>query len=65
MYSRDIAQQTTLTPSQIMQAKKFCGHYSTANLLYILEIIRDVEKGIKTGTIDMDIAVDYLLVHIL
>lgn len=65
VYSRDIAQQTTLTPYQIMQAKKFCGQYSTANLLYILETIRDVEKGIKTGTIDMDIAVDYLLVHIL
>lgn len=57
--------RTGLTPWQVKMAKEKQGHYSIEELVNALRIIRFVEKGIKTGTIDADIAVEYVIVNIM
>lgn len=57
--------RTGLTAWQVKMAKQKQGHYSIAELIRALKIIRSVEKGIKTGTIDADIAVEYVIVNIM
>lgn len=63
--SNDIAKTTGLTGWQIRNAKEKCGYYSIGDLVYFLKLIRNVEKGIKTGEIDESISVDYVLVNML
>ncbi len=62
--SNDIQATTGLTPWQIKCAKEKVGHYSTGELIYLLRLIRDVEKGIKTGMIDESVAVDFILTSV-
>ena len=57
--------RTGLTPWQVKMAKEKQGHYSLDELVNALKIIRFVEKGIKTGLIDDDVAVEYVMVNIL
>lgn len=57
--------RTGLTPWQVKMAKEKQGHYSIAELINALKVIRFVEKGIKTGAIDSDIAVEYVIVNIM
>ena len=57
--------RTGLTPWQVKMAKEKQGHYSIAELVNALKVIRSVEKGIKTGTIDADVAVEYVMVNIM
>ena len=57
--------RTGLTPWQVKMAKEKQGHYSIAELVNALKVIRSVEKGIKTGTIDADVAVEYVIVNIM
>lgn len=57
--------RTGLTPWQVKMAKEKQGHYSIGELVNALETIRFVEKGIKTGAIDADIAVEYVIVNIM
>lgn len=57
--------RTGLTPWQVKMAKEKQGHYSIEELVNALKVIRFVEKGIKTGEIDADIAVEYVIVNIL
>lgn len=63
--SNDIAKTTGLTGWQIRNAKDKCGYYSIGDLVYFLKLIRNVEKGIKTGEIDESISVEYVLVNML
>ena len=63
--SNDIAKTTGLTGWQIRNAKDKCGYYSIGDLVYFLKLIRNVEKGIKTGEIEESIAVEYVLVNML
>lgn len=63
--SNDIAKTTGLTGWQIRNAKDKCGYYSIGDLVYLLKLIRNVEKGIKTGEIEESISVDYVLVNML
>lgn len=63
--SNDIAKTTGLTGWQIRNAKDKCGYYSIGDLVYFLKLIRNVEKGIKTGEIEESIAVEYVLVKML
>lgn len=63
--SRDIAKATGLTPWQIKCAKDKCNVYHNGDLVYLMRLIRDVEKGIKTGEIDDRYAVPYVLVNFL
>lgn len=57
--------RTGLTPWQVKLAKEKQGHYSIPELVNALKVIRFVEKGIKTGAIDSDVAVEYVIVNIM
>lgn len=62
--SSDIAKSTGLTPFQIKNAKKHVGKYSEKHLNYIVQLVHKVEKGIKTGKMEDEFAMQYLLTHI-
>lgn len=57
--------RTGLTAWQVKMAKEKMGHYTIAELVDALKLIQEVEQGIKTGTIEAGIAVEYVIVHIL
>lgn len=57
--------RTGLTPWQVKMAKEKQGHYSISELVNALKVIRFAEKGIKTGLIDADVAVEYVIVNIM
>lgn len=61
----DISKSTGLTGWQIKNAKDKLGYYSNAELADILRLIQKVQKGIITGKIEDDMAIEYLLVNIL
>ena len=61
----DISKSTGLTGWQIKNAKDKLGYYSNAELADILRLIQKVQKGIITGKIEDDVAIEYLLVNIL
>ena len=63
--SKGICEETGLTPFQVKLAKEKGQKYSIGSLVEALKKIRHCEKGIKTGLIDEEIAIDYLLVNIL
>lgn len=63
--SRDIAKSTGLNTWQINNAKKYIGNYSVKELINAMQIIRNAEVGIKSGTIDEEIAVSQILVNVL
>lgn len=62
--SSDIAKSTGLTGWQIKCAKEKMGHYSIGDLVYMLKLVRDTEMKIKTGEIEEQIAVPYIMVNI-
>jgi len=62
---KDIQNRTGLNWWQIKNAQSKLGQYTTQELTRILRIIREAEKGIKTGKIESDLALDYILVNIL
>ncbi|HUM41539.1 MAG TPA: hypothetical protein PKI14_01160 [Fervidobacterium sp.] len=57
--------RTGLTPWQVKMAKEKQGHYSISELIKALKIVRFVEKGIKTGQIDADVSLEYVIVNIM
>lgn len=59
------SKRTGLTPWQVKMAKEKQGHYSIAELVNALKVIRFVERGIKTGAIEADVAVEYVMVNIM
>lgn len=63
--SSDIAKTTGLTAWQVKKAKEKLNHYSVGELVHMLKLIRDVEKGIKTGSIEEQYAMQYILVNVL
>jgi len=63
--SKDISNCTGLTGWQIMNAKKHLNHYTNKELTQALTSIRSAEVGIKSGTIEESVAVQWLLVNIL
>lgn len=63
--SKDVCKSTGLTSWQVKCAKEKCGHYSLAELTYILKFIQKVQKDIITGRLEDSIAIDYLLAVIL
>lgn len=60
-----ITERTGLTGFQVKLAKEKLGAYTIDELLRALKLIRFVEKSIKIGNIDQELAIDYLLVNIL
>lgn len=63
--SRDISNATGLTGWQISNAKKYLNKYRTGELVNAIHSIRNIEIGIKTGMIEEQIAIPYLLCGIL
>lgn len=60
----DVAKVTGLTSVQIWSANKKINHYSIRELINIMKISEEAEYRIKIGTLDEDIAIDYILAKI-
>ena len=58
----DLIKSTGLTPFQVKLAKGRMNIYKNGDLVYFMRVLRSVEKGIKTGEIEEDMAVQYALV---
>lgn len=63
--SKDVSKSTGLTGWQIQNAKKYVGKWKTWELVNILKMVRSMETGIKTGKIEEQMTVPYILVNIL
>lgn len=61
----EITKATGLTGWQIKNAKLHIGKYRENELIYILRLIQKVESGIKTGRMEDEFAMQYLLTHIM
>ena len=61
----EISKVTGLTPWQVKLAKEKGNNYSIQELVNAIKVIRNTEKGIKTGAIEQDMAVDYILIGLL
>ena len=59
--SKDIEKATGMTSQQIYHAKNKSGVYSDEDLIYLMKLIQKCDTAIKTGTIEEDIAVPYML----
>lgn len=57
----DLSNSTGLTPFQIKLASGRKGYYTNGVLVHLMYKLRDVEKGIKTGEIDDNVAIPYVL----
>lgn len=58
-----ITEATGLTPFQVKLASERKGRNSTGDLIYLMRLVRDTEKGIKTGAIEEQMALPYILVN--
>ena len=58
-------EKTGLTKWQIKSVQKNIGGYSNQELQKALETITKAEQGIKTGKIDPEVALDYVILNIL
>ena len=61
----NLSKGTGLTGWQIKNAKAHVRKYSDKELIHMLQMIQKVESGIKTGQIEEEIAMPYLLVSVL
>lgn len=58
-----ITEATGLTPFQVKLASERKGRNSIGDLIYLMRLVRDTEKGIKTGAIEEQMAVPYILAN--
>ena len=58
-----ITEATGLTPFQVKLANERKGRNSTGDLIYLMRLVRDTEKGIKTGAIEEQMAMPYILAN--
>ena len=63
--SSDVAKSTGLTAWQIKKAREKLNRYSIGELVYMLKLIHSVEKGIKTGRMEEQYAIQYVLVNVM
>ena len=63
--SADIGKEAGLSAWDIKLAKQSLGAWTGEDLVFFLKTLQSVEQGIKTGEIEEDIAIDYLMVSIL
>lgn len=63
--SSDVGKSTGLSGWQIMNAKKHLGKYRPGELLKIMRLCTECEQGIKTGKIEEQFAVEYILTNVL
>lgn len=64
-HNNDIAKSTGLSAWQINNARKHLNKYKIGELVKLLRLIREYEKGIKTGVYEEQFVMDYILVKIL
>ena len=62
---KDVSKATGLSAWQINAARQHVGRYREKDLIYIVRLIQRVESGIKTGRMDDEFAMQYLLTHIM
>lgn len=63
--SSDIASTTGLSAWQIKKAKEKLNYRSIGELVYMLKLIRQTERDIKTGNIEEQYAMQYVLVNVM
>ena len=63
--SNDICKTTGLKNNEVYFNKDKTNYYSIGELVRALKIIQKTEEGIKTGLIDEDKSIDYVLCNIL
>lgn len=63
--TKDIGKTTGLTGWQIMNAKKHLDAYDPEELKDLLQLITKCEQGIKTGDIEEQFVIEYILVNTL
>ena len=63
--SSDIAKTTGLNSWVIKKTKEKLNRYSIGELVYMLKLIRSVERDIKTGRMDEEYAMQYVLVNVM
>lgn len=61
----NLSKATGLSGWQIKNAKPHINKYTESELIKMLQLIQKVESGIKTGRMEDEFAMQYLLVHIL
>ena len=61
----DLSKATGLSGWAIKNAKPHVGKYSENELIYIVQLIQKIESGIKTGRMEDEFAMQYLLTHIM
>ena len=61
----NLSKATGLNGFSIKNAKKHVGKYKEKELIYILQLIQKIESGIKTGRMEDEFAMQYLLTHIM
>lgn len=63
--SNDICKTTGLKSNEVYFNKDKTGYYSIGELVNALKIIQKTEEGIKTGLMDEDKSIDYVLCNLL
>ena len=63
--SSDIAKTTGLSAWQIKKAKEKINYRSIGDLVYMIKLIQRVERDIKTGKMEEQYAMQYVLVNVL
>lgn len=61
----EITKRTGLTPWQVKLAKEKGVHYNIGELVKYLRLIRETEKGIKTGAIEQSMSLHYIIANVL
>lgn len=59
--TKSVLDASGLTSYQVKVAKSRCGRYSNGDLVYLLRLLRSVERSIKVGEIEERIAIPYVL----
>ena len=63
--SKDVSKATGLTGWQIQNARKHINVYRNGELIYIMELCQQAEKGIKTGTMSDTYAMQYIMLNVM
>lgn len=61
----NLSKATGLSCWEIKNAKPHVNKYGYEELIYILQLIQKIERGIKTGRMEDEFAMQYLLTHIM
>lgn len=61
----NLSKATGLSGWEIKNAKPHVNKFGDEELIYILQLIQKIERGIKTGRMEDEFAMQYLLTHIM